>query len=154
VELGDGTTVAVEERDFFNPHPQEDRPMELEKAKEIVKILANGMDPSTGEVLPPASPYNNPIVIRGLFTVLEALRAVRRSKRTTKERQQENIDAGRPKNAGLPWTDEMKVEVASRFQGGTSMDELSRHFERTRGSIVAELMRQGLVESRDEGGGR
>jgi hypothetical protein len=124
--------------------------MELEKAKEIVKVLANGTDPTTGAVLPNASPYNDPIVIRGLFTVLESLRAVKRPKKTIEERQQENIDAGRPRNAGLPWTEELKREVASRFRSGTSMDDLSRHFGRTKGSIVSELMKQGLIESRDE----
>ena len=128
--------------------------MELEKAKEIVKVLANGMDPATGEVLPHASPYNDPIVIRGLFTVLDSLRSVKRPKKTIEERQQANIDAGRPKNAGLPWTDELKVEVASRYRSGTSMDDLSGYFGRTKGSIVSELMKQGLIESRDETDGR
>ena len=128
--------------------------MELEKAKEIIKTLADGMDPSTGEALPPASPCNDPIVIRGLFTILESLRAARRPKKTIEERQQENIDAGRPKNVGLPWTDEMKVEVASRFRGGASVEDLSRSFERTRGSIVSELMKQGLIESGDEANDR
>jgi len=124
--------------------------MELEKAKEIVKVLANGMDPTTGDVLPHASPYNDPMVISGLFTVLESLRAVKRPKKTIEKRQQENIYAGRPKNAGLPWTDESKTEVASRFRRGASMDELSGHFGRTKGSIVAELTKQGLIESADE----
>ena len=60
--------------------------MELEKAREIVKVLANGMDPATGEVRPYQSPYNDPIVIRGLFTVLESLRAVKRPKKTIEPR--------------------------------------------------------------------
>ena len=128
--------------------------MELEKAKEIVKVLADGMDPATGEILPHTSPYNDPMVIRGIFTVLESLKTVKRPRKTIAERQQENVDAGRPKNAGLPWTEEMKVEVASRFRTGTSTDELSGHFGRTKGSIVSELMKQGLIEPGDEAEGR
>jgi hypothetical protein len=127
--------------------------MGLEKAKEIVKVLENGMDPAAGEVLPHKSPYNDPIVIRGLFTVLESLRAVKRPKKTIEERQQENINAGRPKNAGLPWTEEFKEEVASRFRSGTSMDKQSRDFGRTKSLIVSELMKQGLIESQDESDG-
>jgi len=121
--------------------------MELEKAKEMIKVLANGIDPTTGEVLPHVSPYNDPIVIRALFRVLESLRDVKRPKKTIEEKQQENINVGRPMNAGLPWTDELKMEVASRFRRGTSVDELSKHFGRTEGSIVSELMKQGLIES-------
>jgi hypothetical protein len=44
--------------------------MELAKAKEIVTLLANGTDPTTGEVFADESPYNHPMVIRALFTVL------------------------------------------------------------------------------------
>jgi DNA-binding transcriptional ArsR family regulator len=124
--------------------------MELEKAKEIVRLLADGIDPTTGEVLPKESPYNDPVIIRALFSVLESLKEVRKPKKTIEQKQQENIDSGRPRNAGLPWTDELKTEVASKFQSGTSVPELSRHLERTKGAIVSELMRQGLIESDEE----
>jgi hypothetical protein len=124
--------------------------MELEKAKEIVRLLADGIDPTTGEVLPKESPYNDPVIIRALFSVLESLKEVRKPKKTIEQKQQENIDSGRPRNAGLPWTDELKTEVASKFQCGTSVPELSRYLERTKGAIVSELMRQGLIESDEE----
>jgi hypothetical protein len=124
--------------------------MELEKAKEIVRLLADGIDPTTGEVLPKESPYNDPVIIRALFSVLESLKEVRKPKKTIEQKQQENIDSGRPRKAGLPWTDELKTEVASKFQSGTSVPELSRYLERTKGAIVSELMRQGLIESDEE----
>lgn len=124
--------------------------MELEKAKGIVRLLADGIDPTTGEVLPKESPYNDPVVIRALFSVIESLKEVRKPKKTFEQKQQENLDSGRPRNAGLPWTDELKTEVASKFQSGTSVPELSRYFERTKGAIVSELTRQGLIESDEE----
>lgn len=126
--------------------------MESENAKEIIRMLADGTDPTTGEALPDSSPYNAPLVIRAYFTVLEALGPVKKRKKTIEEKQQDNIDAGRPKNAGLPWTDEMKSEIASKALNGASMEELSRHFERTQGSIISELMRQGLIPPGDEPG--
>ena len=44
--------------------------MQIEKAKEITKLLANGINPTTGEVFPDDSPYNHPKIIRALFTLL------------------------------------------------------------------------------------
>ena len=120
--------------------------MELAKAKEIVKILANGVDPVTGEALPQESPYNDSGVIRALFAVLESGKAVKKPKQTNEQKQQENADNGRPRNAGLPWTEKLKTVVAEKFRSGTSIDELSDYFERTKGAIISELTRQGLVE--------
>jgi hypothetical protein len=121
--------------------------MELDKAKETVKILAHGIDPVTGEVLPQESPYNDPGVIRSLFTVLESIKSSKQPRKTNEQRQQDNIAAGRPKNAGLPWTEESRAEVATRFRKGTSIDALSQHFERTKFAIESELVKQGLIES-------
>ncbi len=45
--------------------------MELNESRNIVKTLAQGVHPSTGEVFPPESPYNDPEVIRALFSILE-----------------------------------------------------------------------------------
>jgi len=120
--------------------------MELEEAKRIIKILADGINPITGEVLPKDSPYNEPDVIRALFKIIESKKSVKNPKKTYEEKQQENIANGKPKNAGLPWTDELKAEVSSRFQAGKTIDELSEHFERTKGAIVSELKEQGYIE--------
>ena len=124
--------------------------MELDEAKDIVRLLADGIDPTTGEVLPKESPYNDPVVIRALFSVIESIKEVPKPKKTIEQKQQDNLDSGRPRNAGLPWTEELKAEIASKYQSGISVPELSRYFERTRGAIVSELTRQGLIES-DEG---
>ena len=42
--------------------------MDIIRAKEIIRGLAEGIDPTMGEVLPKESVYNNPEVIRALFT--------------------------------------------------------------------------------------
>ena len=46
--------------------------MELKKAKETIERLADGINPATGEVLPREAPYNDPLVVRALFTILES----------------------------------------------------------------------------------
>jgi len=55
--------------------------MELDEAKSLLSALANGIDPITGEVLLDTSPYNEPRVIRALFTVLNPAREVSSRKR-------------------------------------------------------------------------
>ena len=124
--------------------------MEIGEAKRIVEALADGIDPTTGEVLPQESPYNDPNVIRALFTVLGSIKTVKKSKQTDEQKRQGNIEDGKPKNAGLPWTKELKAEVATRFCSGSSYDELAQYFERTKGAIISELTKQGLIESIDK----
>ncbi len=49
---------------------------------EIVRALADGTNPYTGEVYPAESPYQNAETVRALFTAINALeRAERRRKR-------------------------------------------------------------------------
>lgn len=120
--------------------------MELIKAIQTLEALADGIDPLTGEFLQKEAPYNDPIVIRSLFTVLESIKAIKPRRKTPAERQQDNMKNGRPKNAGLPWTDELRADVAAKFQKGKSVDNLAEYFERTKGAITSELIRQGLME--------
>jgi hypothetical protein len=119
--------------------------MELSEARIIVKTLAQGVDPMTGEVFAPDSPYNHPRVIRALFTV-HSHAHVPKSKMSPDERRQQNVELGRPRNAGLPWSHEDRELVASRFRDGTTMEELAGALERSRTAIYAELVRQGLVD--------
>ncbi|MEX2525392.1 MAG: hypothetical protein WD750_10570 [Gammaproteobacteria bacterium] len=120
--------------------------MKFDEAKSILSALANGINPVTGEVLPETSPYNEPKVIRALFTVLNSPKNNKQPKKTLEEKQQENIAAGRPRNAGFPWTDSLKKELAEKFESGVCLDELAQYFERTKGAIISELVKQGLVE--------
>ena len=50
--------------------------MDGKKATEIIKMLADGIDPNTGEVFPADSPYQNVDVVRALHTAEEALKRV------------------------------------------------------------------------------
>lgn len=119
--------------------------MELKEAMVIVKNLAQGIDPTTGEIFPPESPYNHPTVIRALFTVHDLARPAKKPTMSASEKRRENLDRGRPGNAGLPWTDDDRSLVASEFQNGKTIEELATTLERSRGAIQAELIRQGLA---------
>ena len=124
--------------------------MEPGKAKEIVTLLANGTDPETGEVYPSDSPYNNPMVIRALFELLNNTEAKgKQGKLSIEDKRAQNIASGRPRNAGLPWTDEQKQDLVTMFKGGKSASELAPVFERTEGALLAELERQGVIDKND-----
>jgi len=120
--------------------------MELSKAKKTIEILADGINPATGEVLPKEGPYNDPIVIRSLFAILDSIKAIKLP-RTAEERQNDNLENGRPRNAGLPWTTEQRAEAAEKFKKGSSVSDLAESFERTVWAITSELVKQGLIDS-------
>lgn len=119
--------------------------MELNQSRRIVNTLAQGVHPTTGEVFPPESPYNDPEVIRALFFVLESVKVTGGQKKSIEERRRDNLELGRPRNAGLPWTEEDRALVKSRFQAGTSIENLAAELERSSAAIVAEVIRQDLV---------
>ena len=119
--------------------------MELIESRNIVRTLAQGIHPTTGEVFPPDSPYNDPHVIRALYSILESAKAIRRPAKSIEERRQDNIERGRPENTGLPWTDDDRALVRSEFLGGTTVEKLAARLQRSTAAIVAEVIRQDLV---------
>ena len=120
--------------------------MELARSVEIVHALSQGVDPFTGEALPPQSPYEQPEVIRALHTLLgHVATPARRRKLTPEQKQAANLDKGLPRNAGLPWTDDARDTLAELFREDAGIGALATRFERSNGSIIAELKRQGLI---------
>ena len=87
--------------------------MDLSEARTVVKTLAQGIDPVTGEVFAPDSPYNQPRVIRALYVLHEHARSGRTAM-SVNEKRQRNLERGLPENAGLPWSEE-DVAVMSRL---------------------------------------
>ncbi len=106
------------------------------EARQMVRLLAQGINPVTGEMLPDESPYNTPSVIRALFSVLDITDDVRTDK----------PPRDRPEMHGKPWTAEDRERLAAAYLTGESENSLAEVFRRTRGGIRAELIRQGLIE--------
>ncbi len=119
--------------------------MELNESRKIVNTLAQGIHPTTGEVFPAGSPYNDPDVIRALFSILESAKFPKRPGKSVDERRQDNLELGRPKNSGLPWTEEDRALIRSGFQDGIAVEKLAATLGRSSGAIVAEIIRQDLV---------
>lgn len=70
--------------------------MDLERARQIISVLAEGIDPITGEMLPEDHVCNQAGVIRAMYALLGTAQSV-----STKGTPEEM-----PKNAGKPWTSE------------------------------------------------
>src|SRR6266436_914213 len=52
--------------------------MEQSQALAVVRSLANGVDPESGEVFPPDSAYQRPLVVRALYEAATALERIER----------------------------------------------------------------------------
>jgi len=116
---------------------------------EILELLANGINPITGEIFEKDSVYNEAEVIRALFFALNCIKSSSKKKKTKTQRQLENQVKGLPKNHGLQWSKEEKEMLKKMFLEDKSIKELSNFFERTRGAIIAELVKQGLIKKEE-----
>ena len=104
--------------------------MDISRAKEIVRTLADGVDPSTGEVLPDESVYNSPEVIRALFTLLEQVNS-----ETAKDPL---------RNAGKPWTDIEDDKLRDEYLSNLKISDIAKEHGRSYGAIVSRLEHLGL----------
>lgn len=114
--------------------------MDEAKALSIVSALANGVNPSTGEVFAADSPYQAPDVVRALFTVVRLLEA------KPKVRPRAEAANNAASNAGKPWTAEEDQQLLRDFDRGTGIPDLARSHGRTTAGIQARLEKHGRIQ--------
>ena len=106
--------------------------MNIERAKSIIAALADGIDPTTGELLPDEHVCCKPEVLRAFYAVLG-----------------ENTEkAKKYKNSGKPWKPAEDYILRHMFEHGTKKSEIQKYFERSPGSIDARLEKLGLIEEK------
>ena len=110
--------------------------MDTTRAREIIAALAEGVDPTTGEVLPHDHVCNKGEVVRALYVALDTM--------TVKPKRNQ------PENAGKPWTKDDENLLINLYQSGASKQDLCTTFQRTATSIAARLVHLGIIENRDE----
>lgn len=110
--------------------------MDINKAKEIISALAEGVDPTTGEVLPDTCVCNKGDVVRALYTVLNHLEDKKPRKNA-------------PANAGKSWTKEEDDLLVHLYHSGTPKKDISQTLQRSESGIAARLVRLGIIENRD-----
>ena len=105
--------------------------MDATRARELLSVLADGIDPLTGEVLPREHLCNQPEIIRALHEVL-------RVSPSTKQKSQ-------PRNAGKPWTEMEEDKLMDEFDAGVKLSEIAQEHGRTKGAIESRLVALGTI---------
>lgn len=113
--------------------------MEIQRAKELLYILADGINPLTGEILPDYDSCNQVDIVRALHAVLMEL-----------EKQPQKVQKNQPENAGKPCTSDEDTQLLHEYRSGTKTSELAKLHKRTKGSIVARLVKLGEINERSE----
>ena len=111
--------------------------MELQAARQIIDTLSQGIHPVTGEAMPGDSPYNEPLVIRALFAVSQALAG-------TPARARREL----PPNAGKPWEAEEDARLDAAFAGGAELKQLAQDLGRTLFAVESRLVKLGKLPAR------
>lgn len=112
--------------------------MELTEAISILKRLADGVDPETGEVFPEDSPYQRANTTRALYAALQRLELSTLNGKTRVL----------PDNAGKPWDLKEDEQAVREFERAIDFAEMARLHGRTRGAIVARLEKLGKLKPR------
>ena len=113
--------------------------MDADKALSTLTLLANGIDPNTGEMLDVAGPYQTPEVIRALFVAVHAVQGL-----LPKERR---VRTTAP-NAGKSWTDAEDEQLLSLFDAGSDLQTIASRHGRTIPGVQARLERHGRLTAR------
>ena len=103
--------------------------MDLKRAKELVSVLADGVDPLTGEVLPEDHVCNQPEIIRALHCVLQEL--------------QTRQTGAQAVNAGRSWRPDEEQQLLEEYDAGLPVEQIARRHGRTAGAIEARLSELG-----------
>ena len=112
--------------------------MESAQALAVVRSLANGVDPESGEVFPPESTYQRPLVVRALY---EAASALERTERFQRRKSQ------MPAKTGEPWSEDEDRKLLAVFDAGRGLQELAAAHERSMGAIRARLLKYGRINA-------
>jgi len=110
--------------------------MNAAEALAIVRSLANGVDPESGEVFPSDSTYQRPQIVRALYVAASALEQIDRI-----ERRKSQL----PQKTGQPWTEDEDRKLLAAFDAGRALQELAAAHERTPAAVRARLVKYGRL---------
>jgi len=110
--------------------------MNQSEALSIVRSLANGVDPESGEVFPADSAYQRAQTVRALYAAAEALDRAERF-----ERRKQQL----PPKAGEPWSEDEDRKLLSGFDAGHGLVELAGAHQRTQTGVRARLVKYGRL---------
>jgi len=110
--------------------------MQLDAALPIVRALADGVNPVTGEAYPDHSPYAEPRTLRALYSAVDLMQ-----REVEREKRRERL----PANFGKPWTEGEDKTLTAEYDAGATLSEIARKHERTQSSIRLRLEKLGKI---------
>ncbi len=110
--------------------------MEQSEALIVVRSLANGVDPETGEVFAADSVYQRVQTVRALYAAAEALEKAERFERRKREL---------PAKTGEPWTEDEDRRRLAGVAAGRGLQELAGAHQRTQTGVRARLVKYGRL---------
>jgi hypothetical protein len=110
--------------------------MEIQEALRIMRALADGVNPETGEVLTADALYQHPPVVRAFHRAVLALEHVEERERSKK---------ALPANAGKSWSRAEDELVCEELRRGIDFHQIAKTHNRTIGSIIARLVKLGKI---------
>jgi hypothetical protein len=111
--------------------------MQLEVALPIVRALADGVNPITGEAYPEHSPYAEPRALRALYAAVDVLQ-----KEVDREKRRERL----PANFGKPWTETEDRALIAEYDAGTLLNVIATKHQRTQSSVRLRLEKLGKIQ--------
>ena len=110
--------------------------MDINRAKEILSALAEGVDPTTGEILPDNSVCNKGEIVRAFYAILNHL-----DEKQTKKNM--------PANAGKPWAKEDEDLLVKLYHSGAAKKDICKTLQRTEAGVAARLVHLAIIENRE-----
>ena len=110
--------------------------MDIVRAKVIISALAEGVDPTTGEVLPGNSVCNKAEIVRAFYAVLNHL---------DEKKPKKNL----PANAGKPWSKEDEALLVDLYRSDAPKKDICKALQRTESGVAARLVHLGIIDNRD-----
>ncbi len=107
--------------------------METQEAVRVIRALADGTNPATGEELDLTSVCRLPLAVKALNRALTTLVA------------QYDRERNRPVNAFRHWTPPEDQQICGELRQGLDLHQIARTHNRTVGAIVARLVKLGKI---------
>ena len=108
----------------------------LQRAKQVLRRLVEGIDPETGEELPNDTVLHRAEVIRALLTSVEVVEEAS---------QRANRRAQLPPSVGQRWSEDEERRLTEAFQAGQTIEVLASNHGRTVNAIESRLESLGLI---------
>jgi hypothetical protein len=107
--------------------------MEIQQAIEVIRHLANSVDPETQQNLDENSICRRPLTVKALNRALAALIA---------EQEREQL---RPNNAWKRWSHAEDQQVCEELRKGADFHAIAKAHDRSLASILARLVKLGKI---------